>query len=99
MAAKSSIVGESVYGATKAAITNFANILRNELSGRIKVSVMHAWGVNTWGAKAAHLLLRPEDIAEALEFIITRNKKFLVESMDMSNIRQWRGGQAPWSPK
>jgi ribitol 2-dehydrogenase len=99
MAAKSSIVGESVYGATKAAITNFANILRNELSGQIKVSVMHAWGVNTWGAKEADSLLRPEDIAEALEFIITRRSEFLVESIDMSSIRQWRGGQAPWSPK
>lgn len=98
MAAKSSIVGESVYAATKAAITNFANVLRNELAGKVKVSVMHSWGVNTFGSKEK-TLLKPEDIAEMLEFIITRRRGFLVESVDASHVGQWRGGNAPWSPK
>lgn len=100
MAAKSSIVGESVYAATKAGITNFANVLRNEYRGQIKVSVVHSWGVNTWNASAevAKSLLQPIDIAETVEFIITREKHFLVESVDLGNYNQWRGGEAPWSP-
>ncbi|MBL8031308.1 MAG: SDR family oxidoreductase, partial [Candidatus Doudnabacteria bacterium] len=99
MAAKSSIVGESVYAATKAAISNFANVLRNEFVGRIKVSTVHAWGVNTWGSKDVDRLLRPEDVAEAVEFIVSRGPNCLVESIDLGNIHQWRGGEAPWSPQ
>lgn len=98
MAAKSSIVGESVYAATKAGITNFANVLRNELGPEIRVSAVHAWGVNTWGAPEPQDLIRPEDVAETMEFIMTRPDTVMVESIDLSNPVQWRGGQAPWSP-
>ena len=98
MAAKSSIVGESVYSATKGAVTNFAGVLRNELGGKVKVSTIHSWGINTWSADRQDLL-KPEHIAEAVEFIITRPKGFLVESIDLSHVEQWRGGTAPWSPK
>lgn len=98
MAAKSSIIGEGVYSATKSAVTNFAKVLRNEQRGKVKVSVVHSWGVNTWGASDPETLLKPENIAEVVEFIITRNKQFLIESVDVGNIHQWRGGEAPWSP-
>lgn len=97
--AKTAVIGESVYSATKAAVTKFADVLRNELTGKIKVTTIHSWGVNTWGAKDAKTLLKPENIAEMVEFIITRDKNFLVESVDLSSINQWREGQAPWSPK
>lgn len=99
MAAKSSIIGESVYSATKAAITNFAKVLRNEQRGKMKISIIHSWGVNTWGATDDSSLLKPENIAEAVEFIITREKPFVVESIEVGHINQWRGGKAPWSPK
>lgn len=99
MAAKASIVGESVYSATKNGITAFANVLRNERPVGIKVSTVHAWGVNTWGAKDNTGLLQANDIAEAVYFIATRPKEVLVESIDLGNISQWRGGEAPWSPK
>lgn len=97
--AKTAVIGESVYSATKAAVTKFADVLRNELAGKIKVTTIHSWGVNTWGAKDARNLLKPENVAEAVEFIITRDKNFLIESVDLSSINQWREGQAPWSPK
>ena len=97
MAAKSSIIGESVYAATKAGLTNFANVLRNEMAGKIRVSTIHSWGVDTWNAPKKINLLQPENIAEALEFIITREKPFLVESIELGHEKQWRGGQAPWS--
>jgi NADP-dependent 3-hydroxy acid dehydrogenase YdfG len=98
MAAKSSIVGESVYAATKSGITNFANVLRNELGPEFKVSAVHAWGVDTWGAPKPEDFIQPADVAAAMEFIITRPPTVMVESIDLSNPVQWRGAQAPWSP-
>jgi len=98
MAAKSSLVGESVYAATKSGITNFANVLRNELGPTIRVSAVHAWGVDTWGAPNPRDFIQPDDVAEMMEFIATRPSTVMVESIDISNPTQWRGGQAPWSP-
>jgi len=98
MAAKTYIVGESVYSATKSAVTGFANVLRNELINKVRVSVVHAWGVNTWGAEKPNDLMEAQDIADVVEFITTRPASILVESIDLGNPRGWRGGQAPWSP-
>lgn len=98
MAAKSSIVGESVYAATKSGITNFANVLRSELGPKIRISTVHAWGVDTWGAPRPEEFIQPSDIAATIQFIITRPPTAMVESIDLSNPMQWRGGQAPWSP-
>lgn len=98
MAAKSSIVGESVYAATKSGITNFANVLRNELGPTIRVSAVHAWGVDTWSAPKPDEFIQPEDVAATMEFIVTRPSTVMVESIDLSNPVQWRGSQAPWSP-
>lgn len=98
MAAQSSIVGESVYAAAKSGITNFANVLRNELGPTIRVSTVHAWGVDTWGAPKSEEFIQPADVAEAMEFIVTRPATAMVESIDLSNPAQWRGAQAPWSP-
>jgi|SRR3989338_11493223 len=99
MGAKTSIIGESVYSATKGAIANFASVLRNEMGSKIKVSTIHSWGVNTWDSNQPDILLKPENIAELVEFIILRDKLFLIESIEVSNIHQWRGGKAPWSPR
>jgi NADP-dependent 3-hydroxy acid dehydrogenase YdfG len=98
MAAKSSIVGESIYAATKSGVTNFANVLRNELGPDIRVSAVHAWGVDTWGAPKSEEFIQPTDVAVTMEFIITRPTTVMVESIDLSNPMQWRGSQAPWSP-
>lgn len=99
MAAKSSIVGESIYAATKAAVTHFANVLRNELGPDVRVSTVHAWGVDTWGAPNPQDFIRPEDIAEVFDYISKRPDTMMIESIDLSNPAQWRGGQAPWSPQ
>lgn len=85
MAAKSSLVGESVYAATKSGLSNFANVLRNEFASAVRVSTVHAWGVDTWGASDPESFIAPEDVAEAVEFIVTRPDTMMVESIDLGN--------------
>jgi len=99
MSAKNRIIGESVYAATKAGIMQFAHVLRNELAGKIRVSTIHSWGVNTWNDTEGAEILTPENIAETLEFIISRKRPFLVESIDLGHESHWNGAAAPWSPK
>ena len=99
MSAKNRIIGESVYAATKAGIMQFAHVLRNELAGKIRVSTIHSWGVNTWDDKDGAEILTPENIAETLEFIISRKRPFLVESIDLGHEAHWNGATAPWSPE
>ncbi len=99
MSAKNRIVGESVYAATKAGIMQFAHVLRNELAGKIRVSTIHSWGVNTWNDTEGAEILTPEHIAETLEFIISRERPFLVESIELGHESHWNGASAPWSPK
>lgn len=98
MSAKNRIVGESVYAATKAGIMQFAHVLRNELAGKIRVSTIHAWGVNTWNDTADAAILIPENIADTLEFIISKDRPFLVESIELGHEAHWNGAHAPWSP-
>ena len=99
MSAKNRIIGESVYAATKAGIMQFAHVLRNELAGKIRVSTIHSWGVNTWNDTEGAEILTPENIAETLEFIISRKRPFLVESIDLGHESHWNGATAPWSPE
>jgi len=98
MSAKNRIIGESVYAATKAGIMQFAHVLRNELAGKIRVSTIHSWGVNTWNDTDGAEILTPENIAETLEFITSRKRPFLVESIDLGHESHWNGATAPWSP-
>ncbi len=98
MSAKNRIVGESVYAATKAGIMQFAHVLRNELAGKIRVSTIHSWGVNTWDDDENAAILVPENIAETLDFIISRERPFLVESIELGHEAHWNGASAPWSP-
>ena len=98
MSAKNRIIGESVYAATKAGIMQFAHVLRNELAGKIRVSTIHSWGVNTWNDTEDAAILDPENIADALEFIISKERPFLVESIELGHEGHWNGARAPWSP-
>lgn len=98
MSAKNRIVGESVYAATKAGIMQFAHVLRNEFAGKIRVSTIHSWGVNTWNDDGSAAILVPENIAETLEFMLSRERPFLVESIELGHENHWNGASAPWSP-
>lgn len=78
MPAKNRIIGESAYAATKAGIMEFAHVLQNELAGEIRISTIHSWGVNTWNDTEDVPILIPNNIAEALEFIISRDRPLLL---------------------
>lgn len=85
--------GESVYAATKAGIQAFAETLRKEVAEKnIRVTVIQPGSVATdmqecsdeekRSAVAANEMLHAEEIAEAIEFVLTRS-----ERVDVVNLR------------
>lgn len=76
-------VGESVYNAAKGGVASFAETLRKELiPDRIRVTLIEPGAINTamqpcsaeerQSLTAAHKLLPPEEVAEAIFFAATR---------------------------
>ena len=85
--------GESVYAATKAGIQAFAETLRKEVADKgVKVSVIQPGSIDTdmqecsddekRAAVAEGRMLPPEEVAEAIVFVLTRSA-----TCDIVNLR------------
>ena len=91
--------GESVYAATKAGVQAFAETLRKEVADKgIKVSVVQPGSVDTnmqecspaekQAAVANGQMLRAEEVADAILFILTRPANCDVVSLRMEPLIQ-----------
>jgi len=98
----SSILGKrgrmnlAVYTACKHAVEGFSRALLNEVNGHgIKVSVLAPAAIRTeWAAKAGFALdpkaqiLRPEDLALMVQYLIETPKHFSIWNMDLMALEQ-----------
>ncbi len=97
-AARAEVYGESVYSATKAAVTAFSNVLRKELNERgIRVTAIQPWGVDTYGVEGAeNFMLNPDEVGKLAAFIISASPTTQIDWVELSHIKQWRGEKPPW---
>jgi 3-hydroxy acid dehydrogenase/malonic semialdehyde reductase len=86
ISAELKVAGESVYAATKAGVQAFAETLRKEVADKnIRVTVIQPGSVATdmqecsnrekHDAVANHEMLRAGEVAEAIEFALTRSER------------------------
>lgn len=91
------IFGETIYSATKAAVTAFDNVLRKEVNkNNIRVTSIQPWGVDTYPVPQPESLLNPQEIGKVVGFIINTNPLTQIDTIELSHIRQWRGNKPPW---
>lgn len=96
-AATANIYGESVYSASKVAVTTFSNIIRKELNEEgVRVTAIQPWGVNTFDSPNPQNLLRPEELGELVSYIVKADPNTQIDFVELSNINQWRGGKPDW---
>lgn len=78
---------QSLYSASKSAVTAFSNSLRKEINPLgIRVSVIHPTSVNTWNDPDPKGLLSTEDVANLVHFIIECNTKCQIEEVTLSGV-------------
>ena len=86
-AAKSAAALQTVYAATKAGLTAFADTLRKEVnSSNIRVTNIHPGGVNTWNAPDPTHLLTPEDLAYTVQHIINAHPRCQFSDIEMAAL-------------
>ena len=98
LSGREAYVGEPVYIASKWAVVGFGNSLRREASPLgVKVTLIEPGLVDTPMARAnpfakplfdAFDPLRPEDVADAVEFVLSRPQNVLVRELAMQPLGQ-----------
>ena len=93
----SRIPTEGAYTATKAGLSALGDVLQLELQRYgIRVSTIHLWSVNTKNFPDRQDMLQPENIADIIEFILSRNNNFQILNIEASGVKDWRGSWPPW---
>lgn len=95
-AAHANIYGESLYSATKAAVTSFSDVIRKELNkDKIRVTIVQPWGVDTYETPQPDLL-NPDEIGKLINYIVNVPPNTQIDLVEISNIKQWRGEKPSW---
>lgn len=91
---------EGAYTATKAGLTALGDVLQLELQRHgIRLSTIHPWSVNTKNFPDGLDFLQPDDIADIVEFILSRDKNVQILNVEASGTKDWRGAWPPWVKK
>lgn len=89
--------GEAVYTATKSAVSSFSDVLRKEISPLgVRITAIQPGGVDTYPVPKPDVLLSPNEIADTVEYILTRPNTVQIETIQLSHIKQWRGVKPSW---
>ncbi len=89
--------GESIYTATKSAVSSFAEVLRKEITTLgVRITTIQPGGVDTYPVPNPDILLSTEEIASAVEYILSRPSTVQIETIQLSHIKQWRGVKPSW---
>lgn len=90
------IENQSLYCASKAALTAFAGVLGKELHGDIKVSSIHPGGINTelWNKNNPYPgnvkdLLQPWDIVDVVKMILIADEKVYHKTIKLFPSVEW----------
>lgn len=77
----------AAYAATKAALSTFSRVLRQELNPLgIRVTTLEPCGVNTWGASDPVNILDPKDIGELIKTILRQDPSVQIEEITLSAV-------------
>ena len=83
--------GDSIYCASKFAVSGFSKALFEDLRPyHIRVSCIYPDFVNTWGAKQTPALLKPEDVATVVEMIINLPDYAVVQDVTITAIDKYQ---------
>jgi NADP-dependent 3-hydroxy acid dehydrogenase YdfG len=79
--------GTVIYSAVKAGVTGFSIGLRDELNPKkIRVSVIHPYGINTWNDPHPEKLLKPTDISSLVKFVIDSDPNCQIDEVTVSSL-------------
>lgn len=83
--------GDTVYCASKFAVTGFTQALFEELRKYgVRVSCIYPSFVNTWGAPQSNALLKPDDVAVVVEAIINLPDYAVVPDLRITAIDEYQ---------
>ncbi len=89
--------GEAMYSAAKSALSTLSQVLRAELNPiGVRVITVEPWGVNTYGIPEPSEMVKPEELARTIRYVIEAPEYLQLEKIGISHVKQWRGNYPEW---